>query len=281
MNSFKTRVLAILVAGLFAGLALSGCRPHRDHDDYDGGDHHDSHDDPNLHDDGGHHDDDTAVPGYLYSIGTDVENDGDDWSGGFWVDFYASENSSITTSDWKIGSVYVGSLWAGEWANADLLVSFPDIPPGRYYVGAIIDATHVVSESNESDNIVVFSGPSLLVLDEFEPNDDDWQSHYLGGPDAFYALNATIHEDGDEDWFSFWQDNGFNVDVLLSGLPDDYDVEVYDDGGGLIDMSSNSGTAVDHVNFDAPYTGFYYIRIRGSGSDHDEDDTYALDVDLE
>ncbi len=288
MLRFKRGMQVFLATGaILIGVFAAGCRPHHhddDDDDYHGGGGGGGGGsfDANLRDDGGHHDDSNAIPGYLYSIGGDVRNSGDDWSGGFWVDFYASENSTLTTSDWLIGSVYVGTIAPDSWANADLLVSFPgSIPPGEYYVGWIIDATDSVDETNESDNVVVLSGPSLVVGDDYEPNDSEFTAHYLGGPAELYQIDGTIGEDGDEDWFSFWQDDGFAIDIFLSSLPDDYELQLYADDGTLLDASSNAGTANESVFLIAPYTGLYYIRVQGWGTAHDAFDFYALDVDLE
>ncbi|MCC6740987.1 MAG: PPC domain-containing protein [Planctomycetia bacterium] len=282
MRSIRQGLVAFLAVGaVCAALFAAGCRPHRDHDD-DDDHHHDDDDDVDLEDDGGHYSDDTAIPGYHFDMGGDVRNDGDDWSGSFVVRFYASENSTISSSDYFLGSDWLGSIAPGSWASADLSVSFPhSVPPGRYYVGWIIDADDDVDETDEGDNVVVRSGPSLLVEDEYEPNDEDWSAYHLGGPDTLYLIEAVISEDGDEDWFSFWQDDGFAINITLHSLPDDYELELYDDGGGLIASSSNGGLTTEFISEVATYTGYYYIRVQGWGAAHDEDDEYWLDVDLE
>ena len=75
-------------------------------------------------------------------------------SGAFYVDFYLSPDSTISTSDYFLGRVTMSSIAAGAYGNADLhLTSFPGgLPVGDYYVGIIIDPTNVVTESNELNN---------------------------------------------------------------------------------------------------------------------------------
>ena len=290
---------ALACSTLFAALVLAGCEPHHHHSSWD-----DDDDDfhwssggssggggsgggpsglPDLRDDGSsfQYYDASAIPGRFFSAGGDVRNDGSAGSGGFWVDFYASTNTLLTTSDFFIGSVYVGGIASGSYANADLLVAFPSIPPGVYYVGWILDASNAVVESSESNNVVLIAGSALLVEDEFEPNDSSGSAEFLGGPATTYTLDATISTGSDEDWFSFTQDAGFTIDVLLSSLPDDYDLEIYADDGTLLDSSTSGGTTSESVTFFAPYTGFYFVRVVGFGSAHDETNTYSLDVNLE
>lgn len=267
----------VVVAAVGSALAIGGCRPHHRHHG-DGGD---GWGDPDLEDDGGHYHDSTAVPGRWFHIGGDVRNSGDSSSGSFTVDFYASTGPSISTSDYFLGSVTVWSIGSGDWANVDLSADFPQIPPGRYYAGWIIDAGHDVSESDESNNVVEIGGAGLLVEDRYEYNDTRLDAWVLGGPGTVYSLEGTISVDGDEDWFSFWQDDGFAIDILLSSLPDDYDLNLYADDGTLLESSKTAGTGNEHIVTTASYSGTYFIQIVGAGAAHDESNTWIMDVNLE
>lgn len=273
------RIACAVIIGL--SVAAAGCRDHDDdHHDGGGGGHDD---DVDLRDDGSWDQwaDDTAIPGDRFEAGLDVRNVGDDDAGGFWVDFYLSDNSTITSSDRRIGSVYVGWLDEDEDTDVDLDVTFPDgIPPGRYYIGVIIDATDRIDETNESNNTVVFSGDMVVVEDEFEENDGLDDAYYLGSWGTTYTLEAVISTSGDTDWFAVWQSDGYSINIDLTSLPDDYDLLLVDDDGNLIADSTSGGTTAESIVHIATYTGMYYIVVVPDGSAADEDDTYLLEIEL-
>lgn len=70
------------------------------------------------------------------------------------ADVYISSDTNFTTTDYKIGSINVPPLGAGEGIPPiDLNIStFPsNIPAGSYYVGILVDAGKAVSESDENN----------------------------------------------------------------------------------------------------------------------------------
>jgi V8-like Glu-specific endopeptidase len=106
----------------------------------------------------------TVTPGESFMSYCDVRNVGTASAGGFDVCFYASTNTTITTSDHLIGSVYLSSLSSFTWANADWSGSFPSIPVGTYYVGWIIDCGGTVTEFDEGNNVAYIDSPQLTVV---------------------------------------------------------------------------------------------------------------------
>jgi len=117
--------------------------------------------------------------------------------------------------------------------------------------------------------------------DRYEPNDTQYLAYNLGGPNNFYAVNGAISWDSEEDWFTFWQDDGYDITLSLTNLPDDYELQLYDDDGHQLAVSSQPGLANELIFFVAPYSGRYYVRVQGWDTAHDEDRPYLLEVDLE
>jgi hypothetical protein len=100
-----------------------------------------------------------------FKVWCDVRNRGTTSSGGFYVYYYASTNTIISTSDYLIGTDYVPSISCFNYADSEWGYStFPaSIPPGSYYVGWIIDKTGLVSEYDETNNIAYKTGYKLTV----------------------------------------------------------------------------------------------------------------------
>ncbi len=111
------------------------------------------------------------------SIWCDVRNGGTADAGGFYIDYYASTNTTITTSDYLLGWKYVSGCAAGNYVEVTTIVSLPVLPAGKYYIGWIIDALYEVDESNEFNNKVCIS---TYMLDVSAP----------AGPVAFVPLNT-------------------------------------------------------------------------------------------
>jgi len=88
-----------------------------------------------------------------FTVWCDVRNFGTASSGGFYVYYYASTDTTISPSDYLIGTDYISNIAALAYADSDWTGTFPaNIPEGSYWVGWIIDATNLVSEFDEGNN---------------------------------------------------------------------------------------------------------------------------------
>lgn len=75
----------------------------------------------------------------LVSFDYNIANNGWADSGPITVDFYASTNTNITTSDYPIGSASLGSLAAYNYWHLSTQQRLPaSVPPGQYYIGWIM-----------------------------------------------------------------------------------------------------------------------------------------------
>ena len=84
------------------------------------------------------------------------------------VRFYASPDTSITSSDYYLGHTEA-FLGAGGDAILTLSGTFPTgIPQGSYYVGWIIDPENSVDEADEGNNTAFKSTSKLSVVNEFQ-----------------------------------------------------------------------------------------------------------------
>ncbi len=93
------------------------------------------------------------------SIITTVTNTGDENAPPFLVGIYLSDDQDVTTADLPlvVRSVHTG-LNAGFTSVQSAPVLVPaSIPAGTYYVGAIADKDGTITESNETDNLVLSS----------------------------------------------------------------------------------------------------------------------------
>jgi len=102
--------------------------------------------------------------GKKLSVHSDVRNIGTANSGGFYVSYYASKDTTISTSDYYLGRVRLSSISPFSKSDADWNGSFPSgIPTGSYYVGWIIDSTNLKKEYNETNNTAFKNSPKLIV----------------------------------------------------------------------------------------------------------------------
>jgi Uncharacterized conserved protein len=105
----------------------------------------------------------TYQKGSQITIQDTVKNQGKATAGGFYVKYYLSKDSTITTSDTYLGSRYISSLKAGELSTVSENFTLPSNLVGSYYVGAIVDSSNNVSESDESNNIKIGSTTISIV----------------------------------------------------------------------------------------------------------------------
>ena len=103
-------------------------------------------------------------PGQTFTARMRIENTSSSDPGSISVSFYASADTSITSSDAYLGQT---SVWLphGTSAPVTLRSTFPtNVPQGSYYVGWIIDPNNHMVEADESNNTGYKSTPLLKVV---------------------------------------------------------------------------------------------------------------------
>jgi hypothetical protein len=95
-----------------------------------------------------------SKPGGRIAISNTITNQGTQAAGSFVVNFYLSTDQQITTSDIFLGKRSIKALAAGASSGpVSTNVTIPtSVTTGSYFIGAIVDPTNVIVESNEGNN---------------------------------------------------------------------------------------------------------------------------------
>jgi hypothetical protein len=126
--------------------------------------------------------------------------------------------------------------------------------------------------------------PYVLDVDVFTPPpcldtrfDDDSQSRasWLSPPQ--YQGYFCCESEDPEDWFWFRAQRGDVIELRLDSLPANYDMEVYDRRGELVDHARRPGTMAEVIQFRAMDSGNYDVRVyRETINDCDSLSPYQL-----
>ncbi len=95
-----------------------------------------------------------SKPGGRIAIANTITNQGTQAAGNFVVNFYLSTDQQITTSDIFLGKRSVRGLAAGASSGpVSTNVTIPrSVTTASYFIGAIVDPTNVILESDEGNN---------------------------------------------------------------------------------------------------------------------------------
>ena len=108
----------------------------------------------------------TATAGSEAVLTASVRNQGSVDAGPFRLGFYLSEDPEITADDtWFAACTYEEGLEAGESATCRRSFPIPpEVPPGRYTLGAVVDDLDRVTERSEANNALPASSGPIEVL---------------------------------------------------------------------------------------------------------------------
>ncbi|HQV37549.1 MAG TPA: M12 family metallo-peptidase [Flavobacteriales bacterium] len=109
--------------------------------------------------------------------------------------------------------------------------------------------------------------------DFVEPNNSLGTAGAVAVPVSMDALIATA---ADEDYYSFTVASTSNINMNLSGLAGDYDLELLDAGGTQLSISQNGGTTSEYINFSGAAPGTYYAHVYGYGGAFSATQCYHL-----
>nr|WP_319540521.1 CAP domain-containing protein [uncultured Methanospirillum sp.] len=103
------------------------------------------------------------TPDYPLTINYTVSNIGKGSAGTFRLGFYLSKDPEVDPSDQKLWDVIFYQAYPGmsEPGSSTNLIPH-DIAPGEYYLGAVIDFTHMVLEADEEGNTAVLGTPITI-----------------------------------------------------------------------------------------------------------------------
>ena len=139
----------------------------------------------------------SAQAGQQVSISWRIDNDGDDASGWFYWEMYISTDSTITTSDTKLGSTQqANSISGGSYRSGTYSPTLPsNLAQGTYYFGIIVDTSSRVTEGDETNNIERGNSISISTPDyDLEATSISVDSGYrqvCEGSDIYISLSVT------------------------------------------------------------------------------------------
>ncbi|MGB9977773.1 CARDB domain-containing protein [Methanobacterium sp.] len=97
-----------------------------------------------------------------------VKNTGTKTSKPFYITFYLSKDSNITTSDKPIKTIFISGGLIGTSGPLYTTITIPSNISGTYYIGAIVDSQNNASETNKLNNVkassstITLSSPDLV-----------------------------------------------------------------------------------------------------------------------
>src|SRR5258706_1277755 len=98
-----------------------------------------------------------------------------------------------------------------------------------------------------------------VCTDNYEPNNNYTQSTAINPGDVVHGL---INPSGDVDFYSFaLTGNAHHIRVILSNLPANYDVTLYNSNSAKLVTAKNKGTSNDTLIKDYSLLGTYYLKV--------------------
>ncbi len=215
-----------------------------------------------------------VTAGSNFSVTSFPRNNGTAATGNYTVSFYASTNTTISGSDYFLGSVNLSSLAPFSWQTATLNVAFPaSVPTGNYYVGWIMDSTGVVNEYLEGNNTGYVRSGQVTVGADDHGNSAATATRILADSATFGNLEAP----GDKDWFYFEAAAGAQVTLATTlGTLGDSVLRLYGtDGVTQVAFDDDGGPGfASLLQYTVPAAGFYYASVEEYGND--ASGTYSL-----
>jgi len=142
--------------------------------------------------------DGTYIPGDQITVYTLIKNIGDVASQAYTVDYYASTDANITTSDYYIGYVNRSGLAAGAQHSYDTTCQFPpNMPAGNYHIGIIITCPQEYDPANNvgcDSATVELVHPAGYICGRMQYKDRRNQEHPIR-----YALVKICEADNNDD----------------------------------------------------------------------------------
>ena len=186
---------------------------------------------------------------------------------------YTSETSQTpqfgTTT--ALGQGYV--LYDGTANN----ITVSGLQYGETYYFKVFEYNYNSSEANTtSDNSTVnyntsdaTDNPNSRIADSYEPNDELSDAKFISSNGTLYQ--GIISSATDVDWFSFRPDfeNSYdNVRIKLTGLPQNYTLELYRADGRLLRRSKISGTGDEVIIINNLPEADYYVKIYSADGEY-------------
>lgn len=117
------------------------------------------------------------------------------------------------------------------------------------------------ADVNAAFNNVGVTGTSID--DTYEPNNTITSAYPINIGTTYQSYIST---NTDEDYYKLHVSTSGSFNILLSNLPDDYDLELFNSSGALIGTSLNLYTLPENINFTANAGSDFFIRVYSYGT---------------
>lgn len=158
-----------------------------------------------------------------------------------------------------------GNLYYG-WARLDVFNKVKFIKVKDYAVNQVADQS-------------IYAGQKMAAgcSDSNEPNNTYQQATAINAGESDHGL---INPSGDIDVFGIAVTNDEpNLRVILSNLPANYDLNMYNSAGQKIGASKKKGKTNDTIVLNNLTAGIYYARVFGSNGKFDADDCFIISAE--
>lgn len=211
----------------------------------------------------------TGETGRPISVLVTIDNTGLAQASQFQVQYYLSTDSTITASDFRIGSHWIDNLangekvqwqktvWIPRWNATEY--GYPAITPGTYYVGIIVDGIGAVPDSDPLNNVIVGQQISVSVGTDDTPQ---WVVNQAVTFPSYYLATGdkmTIDEQG----------NIYRLGSTFNGVDHDVFVVKYDSDGNqtwLTNYDSGFEDTLNEVTTD-PAGNVYVVGYTNNAGD--------------
>jgi len=114
--------------------------------------------------------------------------------------------------------------------------------------------------------------------DVFEPNNSLSAAKVIT---VNTTVSGFISTSTDIDWFKFTNTStATNIRIMLTNLPLDYDLRMYNSAGTLLYSSENVGTTAETITYNNAPVATYYIRVIGYNSVFSASSCYKLNASI-
>lgn len=142
--------------------------------------------------------------------------------------------------------------------------------------GADSDAVKALTSAYTT--VGVISGTQPSNSDNYEPNDSLNTAYTIKSGTTYKSL---ISRADDIDCYKIYVPRNKTLKVILTDLPNDYDLYLYNPYGRLSNKSTNGSSKSEAVTYRALYYGYYYIVVRGYKNCYCTTSTYSLKAVLQ
>jgi len=138
-------------------------------------------------------------------------------------------------------------------------ITYNNATAGTYYI--YVYGYNGAFSASKCYHLLVNATPTATCSNTFEPNNTQATAATIG---VNTEISSQISSATDVDWFRFTNTSAQpHIEVLLSNLPGDYDLYLYDSTGTLRGSSENGGTSSERIVYNNAPVGAYYVRVIG------------------